>query len=58
MKPEDLLKLLKENGLKNEEIKELVKGVLDSLDESLGEEDKEVKKHEKEEASKLLGVTL
>jgi hypothetical protein len=58
MKPEDLLKILKDNGMDDKAIKELLKGVLDSFDESLGEEEKEVKDHEKEEAAKLLGVTL
>ena len=58
MKPEDLVKLLKDGGLDEEAIKKLLKDVLASLDESLGEEEHEVKEHEKEEAGKLLGVTL
>lgn len=58
MKPEDLVKLLKDGGLDDEAIKKLLKDVLASLDESLGEEEHEVEEHEKEEAGKLLGVTL
>lgn len=63
MDEKDLLKLLRDGGLDDEAIKELVKKVLVELGEA--KHDEEVEKinetdeeEDKEKAGKLLGVTL
>ena len=53
MKPEELLKTLKEGGLDDKAIKDLLDGTLALLK---GDDDTE--KEERAEASKLLGVEL
>lgn len=52
MTKEELLQLLQEKGLSDDEIKELLKGVLGALDNDFEEHD------EKKEAERLLGVEL
>ena len=52
---ENLLKLLRENGLEDEQIKALLEEALKSVDTEEPEEDEEM---EKEQAKKLLGVEL
>jgi len=64
MKKEDLLKLLRDGGLDDEAIKELLKGVLSELGEELKdegkarEEEKFAEDDEKRQASKLFGVNF
>lgn len=59
MTREELLSLLQERGLSDDEIKALLKEILDTLDKDFYDHDEDVKEaDEKEEASKLLGVKL
>lgn len=64
MKPEELLKTLRDGGLDDEAIKALLAEVIASLDGKAGDDEEEAKKAaeaakaEKEEASRLLGVEL
>ncbi len=52
---ENLLKLLRDNGLEDEQIKALLEEALKSFETEEPEEDEEM---EKEQAKKLLGVEL
>ena len=52
---ENLLKLLRDNGLEDEQIKTLLEEALKSFEAEEPEEDEEM---EKEQAKKLLGVEL
>ena len=52
---ENLLKLLRDNGLEDEQIKALLEEALKSFDTEEPEEDEEM---EKEQAKKLLGVEI
>ena len=52
---ENLLKLLRDNGLEDEQIKALLEEALKSFETEKPEEDEEM---EKEQAKKLLGVEL
>ena len=65
MKPEDLLKILKDNGLDDEAIKKLLKDCLESFEPEIEKDEEKAKDEEdyaegdkKRLASKLLGVTL
>ncbi len=60
MKPEELLKTLRDGGMDDEAIKMLLSDTLASLEGPAEEEKAEEEKEdgEKEEASRLLGVTL
>lgn len=59
MNPEELLKTLKDGGLEDKAIKDLLDGALALLNGNEdGEKEKEALKDEKAEASRLLGVEL
>lgn len=59
MNPEELLKTLKDGGLEDKAIKDLLDGTLALLNGNEdGEKEKEALKAEKAEASRLLGVEL
>lgn len=55
---ENLLKLLRDNGLEDEEIKALLEETLKSFETQETEDDEENEEMEKEQAKKLLGVEL
>lgn len=58
MDSENLLKLLRANGLEDEEIKALLEETLKSFETEETEDDEENEEMEKEQAKKLLGVEL
>lgn len=55
---ENLLKLLRDNGLEDEQIKALLEEALKSFETEETEDDEENEEMEKEQAKKLLGVEL
>lgn len=55
---ENLLKLLRDNGLEDEQIKVLLEEALKSFETEETEDDEENEEMEKEQAKKLLGVEL
>lgn len=58
MNPEDLLKMLRDNGLQDDVIQKLLSDSLASLQGPAEEEMQENEDEEKEAAGKLLGVSL
>lgn len=58
MKPEDLIKLLQENGLRDEEIYDLLENAIELVKHEEEGFDEGKEEEEKAQAGKLLGVTL